>query len=184
MQTTEKSSNTVFDKNIAFKAMLFAREVHRNQRRKYSGNPYSDHLAEVAGIVATVASDTPQPEIWIATAWLHDTIEDQNISVNDLEDRFGQIVANAVWLLSDMETGNRAARKAASRMRLSRAPSWVQTIKVADMISNTSTIVMKDPNFSIVYLEEKQLLLDVLSGADERLVKIAREQTAASFVVN
>ncbi|NLD69639.1 MAG: guanosine polyphosphate pyrophosphohydrolase, partial [Limnobacter sp.] len=40
--------------DLAFDAMMFARQVHSRQVRKYSGNPYVDHLAEVAGIVATV----------------------------------------------------------------------------------------------------------------------------------
>ena len=40
--------------NDAFYAMDFARQAHAGHRRKYTGNPYSDHLAEVAGIVATV----------------------------------------------------------------------------------------------------------------------------------
>lgn len=39
---------------IAYEAMLFAREAHKTQRRKYTNNPYAEHLAEVAGIVATV----------------------------------------------------------------------------------------------------------------------------------
>ena len=39
---------------LAFEAMLFARTSHAGQVRKYTGNPYTDHLAEVAGIVATV----------------------------------------------------------------------------------------------------------------------------------
>lgn len=34
----------------AFDAMTFAREVHKDQVRKYTGNPYADHLAEVAGL--------------------------------------------------------------------------------------------------------------------------------------
>ncbi len=90
-------------------------------------------------------------------------------------------MAGAVQLLSDMETGNRAERKAASRERLSRAAGWVQTIKCADLISNTSSIVQHDPKFAVTYLEEKRLLLDVLTNADSRLVRIAREQSAAAI---
>lgn len=40
---------------IAFKAMQCARTAHKNQVRKYTDNPYVDHLAEVAGIVSTVS---------------------------------------------------------------------------------------------------------------------------------
>jgi len=51
----------------------------------------------------------------------------------------------------------------------------VQTIKVADLISNTGSIVEHDPKFAVTYLEEKRLLLDVLTNADPRLLSIARE---------
>ncbi|WP_429268889.1 HD domain-containing protein [Paraburkholderia sp. EB58] len=156
--------------------MLFAREVHKDQVRKYTGNPYIDHLAEVAGIVATVALDTDNS---VAVAWLHDSVEDQGVSAALLRDRFGEIVAYGVLMLSDLETGNRAERKAASRARLATAPAWVQTIKVADLISNTSSIVKHDPKFAVTYLEEKRLLLDVLTSADPRLVEIARKQAEA-----
>lgn len=165
--------------NLAFRAMLFARDVHKDQRRKYTNNPYADHLAEVAGIVATVAPGDLH-DTMIATAWLHDSIEDQGVSDQILADKFGMRVLAGVLLLSDLETGNRAARKAASRLRLSAAPAWVQTIKVADLISNTSSIVMHDPKFAVTYLEEKRLLLDALTQADPRLVEIARAQAGVA----
>lgn len=163
--------------SIAFKAMQFAREVHRDQRRKYTNNPYTDHLAEVAGIVATVAMDTGHA---VAVAWLHDCIEDRGVSTELLRQEFGDIVTSAVLNLSDLETGNRAERKAASRARLAAAPAWVQTIKCADLISNTSSIVQHDPKFAVTYLEEKRLLLNVLIKADPRLVEIARAQAEAT----
>ncbi len=161
--------------SLAYEAMVFAREVHKGQRRKYTFNPYHDHLAEVAGIVATVCHQRMdvQPDEMIATAWLHDSIEDVGVTSTELLHRFGLVVAEGVALLSDLEQGNRAERKAASRARLAAAPAWVQTIKVADLISNTSSIVMHDPKFAVVYLEEKRMLLDVLTKADPRLVSIA-----------
>lgn len=167
---------------LAYEAMMFAREVHKDQRRKYTGNPYTDHLAEVAGIVATVASDHmgQHLEAAYATAWLHDCVEDQNVSLQEVEDRFGVLVAIGVSGLSDTEIGNRATRKAASRQRLSMCAPWIQTIKCADLISNTASIVQHDPKFAAVYLEEKRLLLDVLRNADQRLLALARSQCAAS----
>lgn len=150
---------------------MFARECHKDQKRKYTNAPYFDHLAEVAGITATVIGE---PEI-IAIAWLHDTIEDCGVKYSDLIKMFGFRIGQGVLSLSDMETGNRAERKAASRERLSKCGYYIQTVKVADLISNTSSIVEHDPKFAVTYLKEKRLLLDVMNHADERLVKIARE---------
>lgn len=158
--------------SISIKAMQFARGVHKDQVRKYTGNPYADHLAEVAGIVATVDNS----QTTIAVAWLHDCIEDQGVTSQQLIDQFGFMVALGVSVLSDLETGNRAERKAASRARLADAPGWIQTIKCADLISNTSSIVKHDPKFAVTYLEEKRLLLDVMTKADPRLIAIARKQ--------
>ena len=167
------------DNLLSFRAMMFARDVHAEQKRKYTGNPYSDHLAEVCGIAMSVGWHIAEihPDKLMATCWLHDSIEDQGVNPEEIRRQFGDDVALGVLALSDLEEGNRAERKAASRARLAKAPSWVQTIKVADLISNTSSIVQHDPKFAMTYLEEKRLLLDVLTKADPRLVAIARRQT-------
>lgn len=165
--------------NLVYDAMVFAREAHKDQVRKYTGNPYSDHLAEVAGIVSTVAHALPhvQQEM-LAVAWLHDCREDQFVTHQELVERFGLLVADGVTDLSDLETGNRAERKAQSRFRLSEAPAFVQTIKCADLISNTSSIVKHDPKFALTYLGEKCQMLLVLTRADPRLLAMARGQVA------
>ncbi|MFG5778250.1 HD domain-containing protein [Comamonas sp. J-3] len=161
--------------NIAFAAMQFAREAHKDQVRKYTGNPYTDHLAEVAGTVATVwKSINGQAGVMIAVAWLHDTVEDCGVELTEIERRFGFAVALGVSGLTDNETGaNRAERKAKARERLAGCSGWIQTIKCADLISNTSSIVRHDPKFAVTYLEEKRLLLDVMTKADPRLRELA-----------
>lgn len=157
--------------DIAYEAMKFAVEVHKDQVRKYTLEPYIIHLAEVAGIVSAVAKNYPDVrDEMIATAWLHDCMEDQGITNAALYGKFGPSVARGVRWLSDLETeGNRAQRKAQSRVRLASAPDWVQTIKCADLISNTKSIVQHDAKFATLYLEEKRLLLNVLQKADKRL---------------
>lgn len=163
---------------LAYSAMSFARLVHSGQVRKYTGEPYFGHLAEVAGIAMAAGWRTPaiHPDRFMAVCWLHDCVEDQDVVEKDLVRLFGHEVAHGVMLLSDLEQGNRAERKAASRARLAVAPGWVQTIKCADLISNTKSIVLHDPKFAVTYIEEKRLLLDVLEQADPRLREIAREQ--------
>lgn len=169
--------------SLAYKAMMFAREVHKDQKRKYTNNPYTDHLAEVAGIAVSVGWRHPQihPDKFMAVCWLHDCVEDQGVTPFKLRSiGVPEDVIDGIMFLSDLEGGNRATRKAASRARLALAPGWVQTIKCADLISNTSSIVQHDPKFAAVYLEEKRLLLEVLTKADPRLIAIAREQAGAA----
>lgn len=165
---------------LAFDAMTFAREVHKGHVRKYTGNPYADHLAEVAGIAMSVGwhSAEVHPDAFMAVCWLHDSIEDRGVTVHQLTDLFGMTVAKGVLLLSDLEEGNRAERKRLSRERLALAPAWIQTIKCADLISNTASIVMHDPKFAETYLQEKRELLAVLTKADKRLWNLAMSQAA------
>ena len=154
---------------VAFDAMSFAVTVHAQQKRKYGGEPYITHLAEVAGITATV-HDTHRP---VAVAWLHDCMEDCNISFTSLHDRFGHNIAYGVKALSDLEEGNRAYRKQEQRYRLNRAPDWVQDIKCADLLSNGRSIKINDPKFWPVYREEGRLLLDAMKSTDSKLHDMA-----------
>ena len=111
--------------DLAYEAMLFAREAHDGHQRKYTKTPYFDHLAEVAGILSTVTSDQEA----LAVAWLHDCAEDRGVQLSEIESLFGVRVAIGVSGLSDMEKGTRAARNAASCERLSKCSRWIQTIQ-------------------------------------------------------
>lgn len=161
--------------SIAYEAMVFAREAHKNQVRKYTGEPYINHLAEVTGIAMSVGWHAAliHPDKFMAVCWLHDCVEDCGVKIEEIESRFGFDVALGVSGLSDIETGNRAERKQKARDRLALCSGWIQTIKCADLISNTSSIVKHDPKFAVTYLEEKRLLLDVLTKADRNLWNIA-----------
>lgn len=156
--------------NMVIEAMVFAMQVHKDQKRKFTGNPYFNHLSEVAGIVGSVELTSG---IVLAVAWLHDSIEDQGVSPEEIEKRFGKHVRIGVEALSDLETGTREERKRLSRERLAKKPSWIQNIKVADIISNCSSVLMHDPLFATVYLAEKRLLLDVLTKASPELLAVA-----------
>jgi guanosine-3',5'-bis(diphosphate) 3'-pyrophosphohydrolase len=164
----------------AFDAMMFARSVHADQFRKYTGNPYADHLAEVAGIAATVAGTHPEVDSQhiLAVCWLHDCVEDQGVQIYDLEIRFGPTVAKGIFALSDIEMGNRTERKRLSRVRLGTAPGWVQTVKCADIISNAGSIKQYDPKFAAVFFGEARALLAVMTKANRHLHALAC--TAAS----
>lgn len=162
-------------KSLAYDAMVFAREAHKDQVRKYTGEPYFNHLAEVVGISQTVLYGAVEQyrEKFIAVAWLHDVVKDWDVKTITLRDKFGDDVATGVWYLTDFETGNRKQRKEASRKRLSDAPGWIQTIKCADLISNATSIIKHDPKFAPVFCGEALMLLDVMDKANSRLRDMA-----------
>ncbi len=158
------------------RALAFATAKHEGQTRKYTGEPYVTHCIAVANIVRTV----PHTEEMIAAALLHDTVEDTDTSLEEIERFFGRAVAGYVAVLTDEPSGkgrpNREQRKAIDRERLSGGPPSVQTIKVADLIHNSRSIFEHDPSFARVYLREKEEMLDVLTRADPVLLAQARRQ--------
>ena len=159
------------------RARVFATAAHSAvaQLRKYTMEPYIVHPAEVVEILRTV---DPTEEM-MAAAWLHDTVEDTGVTLETIRAEFGDAVADLVGWLTDVsrpDHGNRAQRKAVDRAHTAAAPAEAQTIKCADMISNTRSIVAHDPKFAQTYLAEKRLLLAVMTRADPRLLARAREQ--------
>ena len=149
-------------------AFTFAAQAHGDQKRKYTGTPYIFHPYEVACIVSTVI---PGDEDIIIAALLHDVPEDTEVSLQQVEDRFGKFVGRMVFDLTDCtkDMGNRKTRKALDRERLRFAVPASKTIKLADFLSNTGTIVEHDPDFAVVYLREKEETLPALLGGHEDL---------------
>lgn len=158
-------------KSLAHEAMMFAREKHQGQVRKYTGEPYFNHLAEVVAISMSVGwhSAFIHPDKFMAVAWLHDVVEDCDVLFCELDLKFGDDVGTGVFYLSDTEKGNRKTRKELSRNRLAKTPGWIQTIKCADLISNATSIIKHDSEFAKVFCGEAVMLLDVMDKADERL---------------
>lgn len=154
------------------RAIELARLAHEKQVRKYTGIPYFTHLAEVASIVSLVTNDVDT----IATAYLHDTLEDTRLTFYELDRMMGVEVAGMVqWLTDEEDLGTRKERVAADVIRLSHAPAKVQNVKLADIISNTSTIRQHDPKFAKKYLEEKRAMFEVLKKGDPLLRQYAQE---------
>ena len=150
--------------SLVYKAQLFAMAAHGaiGQKRKYTGEPYIVHPAEVVQILETAGAFNPS---MLAAAWLHDVLEDTMVTRQDLLSVFGPTVTAMVEQLTDVSTsdnGNRAARKTLDRLHTAQAWDTTQSVKLADLISNTRSIVTYDPNFARVYLKEKALLLEVL----------------------
>jgi len=157
--------------DIVRKAQVYAMAAHASvkQVRKYTGEPYIVHPAEVAKIVASVPGSTPD---MVAAAWLHDVVEDTGCTYTDIHMAFGADIAALVGWLTDVskpEDGNRAVRKARDREHTAAAPAEAQTIKLADLCSNSKSIMAHDPEFAKVYLEEKRLLLAVMTRGDPGL---------------
>ncbi len=151
-------------------AYRFAADAHTGQVRKYTGEPYVTHPVAVAKIVASVTDDCNM----ICAALLHDVIEDTPVTYKDIVSAgFGRDIGMLVLDLTDVShplDGNRKVRKFLDRVHTSLACRDAKTIKLADLIDNTSSITACDPKFARVYMAEKKLLLAHLRGGDSRLL--------------
>lgn len=160
--------------DLETRALAFATEAHGSidHRRKYTGDPYIVHPIAVAEIVRSV----PHTPEMIAAAYLHDVVEDTPVGLDEIREEFGDEVADLVDRLTDVSKpsdGNRAVRKAIDRRHLAAAPAEAQTIKLADLIDNTLTISVHDPDFWRVYRREKLALLEVMCLGDPTLMSRA-----------
>lgn len=147
---------------LIFKALQFATAAHEGQTRKYTGDPYIVHPIAVAEMVRRKGGS----DIQYIAALLHDTVEDCDVTIPDIEREFGPEVADLVYDLTDMYTKenfpdwNRARRKDNESCRLANISDEAKLIKWCDLADNTSTIVEHDPGFAKVFLKEKAVLLE------------------------
>ena len=91
------------EKDIVKDAKELAKKLHEGMTDKY-GNPYFEHLERVADRVWEMEYDmvdeTSEINLYVAAAYLHDVIEDTDYSVKELTDKFGEVIAEAVKLLT------------------------------------------------------------------------------------
>jgi (p)ppGpp synthase/HD superfamily hydrolase len=156
-------------------AARLAANAHYGQDRKYTGDPYIVHPAAVATMVNAVEG---RCDAIVAAAWLHDVLEDTKITVAHMQEMgIDKQVIFYVCELTDQSSGlgNRAVRKATECRRLGECCAEVQTIKLADLIDNTKSIVDHDPHFAQLYLQEKEELLKALTKGDRKLFDQAND---------
>lgn len=150
------------------KAAIYARAAHDavGQVRKYTGEPYWKHTERVAETVLMAGHCNNL----VCAAFLHDTIEDTLISHENLVYEFGLFIAHLVLELTDQycdpSLGNRKRRKELECKRLSQISYEAATIKYADLLDNTESIVKHDKEFAKVYLAEKRGILEVMAQGD------------------
>ena len=126
-------------------AAEFAAHRHTGMARKGRGNePYVNHLAEVANLLAT-AMDGRDAEL-IAAGWLHDTIEDAVATQEELAQKFGERVAS---LVSEVTDDMRLPKSTRRQLQIVDSPGKspsAKLIKIADKISNIRARIHADSN--------------------------------------
>lgn len=135
-------ANSSLNTELLDRAILFAVKAHAGTERRGKGFPYIVHPMEAMEIVATI---TPDQEL-LAAAALHDTVEDTNVTIEEIRDQFGERVANLVAAESDVFIEGKSeeetwhARKQAAMDRLAAAPHDAKIVALGDKLSNMRAI--------------------------------------------
>ena len=134
--------NNHLDTTLFDKAVLFAVKAHAGTERRGKSFPYIVHPMEAAAIVATMTSDQEM----LAAAMLHDTVEDTDVTIDDIRKEFGDRVAMLVETESDKfvegvrDEESWYQRKQAAITRLASAPMDAKIVALGDKLSNARAI--------------------------------------------
>ncbi len=132
------------DTLLIARALDFAARKHVNQRRKgLAQEPYINHLAEVARLLAE-ATDGKDANLVVA-GLLHDTIEDQGVLYEDLVAAFNTDVANLVREVTDDKTLAKEERKRLQIKHARQASERARMLKIADKTSNLRALTQSPP---------------------------------------
>jgi len=164
------------------KALSFAAEAHRNQRRKGAAQePYINHLIEVFDLVAQTTSATDMDTL--IAALLHDVVEDTPRTYEDVARRFGERVAEIVRENSDDMTLPKAERRRARIAAMAHKSREARIVKLADVISNLRAIAVSPPagwsaERKLGYLDDCRQLV-AAAGSTEASIERIFDETAA-----
>ena len=150
-------------------ALAFAAHKHRNQRRKnVAASPYINHPIALANLLANEAGITDL--IVLCAAILHDTVEDTETTLPELEQRFGTRIAQVVAEVTDDTTLTKARRKQLQVEHARHLSHEARLVKLADKICNLRDVAEDPPaNWTqerrIEYFEWAKRVIDGLRGS-------------------
>ena len=135
-------ANKALNTELLDRAIVFAVRAHAGTERRGKGFPYIVHPMEAMEIVATM---TPDQEL-LAAAALHDTVEDTDVTVEQIRAEFGERIASLVAAESDAfvegvsDEDSWHDRKKAAIDRLAKAPHDAKIVALGDKLSNMRAI--------------------------------------------
>src|SRR5262245_45009686 len=147
--------------NLVSEAAELAARRHNGMARKGRGNePYINHLAEVASLLA-FATDGADAEL-VAAGWLHDTIEDTGIAREEIAEKFGERVAAVVVEVTDNMSLPKEQRRQKQIEDAPHKSPGAKLIKIADKISNVRARIVREPS-----KEQRDDLADYVAWAEK-----------------
>jgi guanosine-3',5'-bis(diphosphate) 3'-pyrophosphohydrolase len=125
-------------------AVNFAADKHRDQRRKnVEASPYINHPIQVAELIARIGE--VDDLVVLMAAVLHDTVEDTETSLNELENVFGLEVSDLVAEVTDDKSLSKAQRKKEQVKHTATMTDRAKLIKLADKTCNIRDVAHSPP---------------------------------------
>ena len=126
------------------KAVAFAADKHRNQRRKDAdASPYINHPIALANVLANEGG--VDDATVLCAAVLHDTIEDTETTADEIRALFGPKVAAVVLEVTDDKSLEKQVRKQRQVEHAPHISTEAKLVKLADKISNLRDILASPP---------------------------------------
>lgn len=161
---------------LFLKALVFAADKHKNQRRKDAdASPYINHPIALANILVNEGDITDISVL--CGAILHDTIEDTKTTKEELIQQFGEKITSIVLDVTDDKTLPKAERKLKQIEHASHASHEAKLIKLADKISNLRDILASPPrdwteDRKKEYFDWAGKVIDQIRGTNSKLENI------------
>lgn len=154
------------------KAYRLANKKHEGQTRKFDGKPYFVHPARVARLVRKYKGASKNLEDILKAAVLHDTVEDTDLTLNEIRKQFGNMVASLVNELTSDVHGIEAVGKKEylSEKMTNKLSDYALVIKLADRLDNVSDFDIAPEKFVKKYSDETREILNKLE-ANRKLTK-------------
>lgn len=123
---------------IIERAREFAKEVHKEQKRKINGEPYFTHVDQVAKILSNAGFS----DIVVAAGYLHDVIEDTSVTKEDLLAFFGNDVVELVLQNTENKELKWEERKGATIQKATNASLETKALIAADKLNNCEDLLL------------------------------------------
>mgnify|MGYP000024944606 FL=1 len=138
---------------MIIKAREFAILHHGDQQ--YGVHPYSVHLDAVASITSAYGESAE------VVAYLHDVVEDTQVSTADIESIFGSLIADCVAILTDEPGENRKERKVKTYQKMAAVTGKAELallVKTADRLANVRACILgKNQRLLDIYKSEHKV---------------------------
>ncbi len=170
--------------NEFIKAVAFAAEKHKNQRRKDAhASPYINHPIALANVLANEGG-VSDLNVLIA-ALLHDTIEDTETTEAELMAEFGKKVASIVMEVTDDKSLPKEQRKLLQIEHAAHSSHEAKLVKLADKICNLRDMLSSPPidwplNRRLEYFVWAGKVIDGVRGTNSRLEQIFEDLMSKS----